>query len=405
MEAPATPASVASAPPPPARRRGRRAFIVLAVLSVAAIGGFLFYRWWHRGQIETDNAQIDAETVPISARIGGVVATVHVHDHERVEVGAPLLALDPAELDARVRQADAELAAARAQLASALAQVEIVKASSTGGRSSATAQLDATGATVRSTTAQIAAAEASAARARHDQDRAKIELDRATKLFGESAITATSLEQTQAAFDAAQAALEQATAQVAAMREQRRTAEARVAEARGHVVQSAPVDAQVAAASAAADLAAAKVAGAEAALDRAHLDREHAEVKAPIAGTASRVSAHPGQTLAAGQPFVVIVSDEKFVIANIKEDDVHRIAPGQRATVLVDAYDGTTLAGTVESISPATGSRFSLIPPDNATGNFVKVVQRVPVRIKLAAVPAGMDLRAGLSADVTIYVK
>lgn len=386
------------------RGRGRRAFIYLAVAAVVAVGGYLLYRWWTGGTTETDNAQIDAETVPISARVGGIVVAVHVRDHDRVKEGAPLLDLDldTAELDAKVRQVAAELAAARAQLASAKAQLEIVKASSSGGMQSATAQLDASGANVRAADAQIAAAAANVARAKAEHDRAKTDLERAKRLRNEGAIPGTALEQAQASFDTTRAALDQAAAQLAAAREQRRLSTARVAEARAHVVQSAPVDAQVGGAAAAVELATANVARAEAALDRARIDRQHANVTAPVAGRVSRVSAHVGQTMAVGHPFVVLVPDEMFVIANIKESDVDRVRPGQRAEIEIDAFPDLELEGTVESISPATGARFSLIPPDNATGNFVKVVQRVPVRIKLASVQH--DLRAGLSAEVTIHV-
>lgn len=382
------------------RRRGRRAFIYLAIAAVVAVGGYLLYRWWTGGTIKTDNAQIDAETVPISARVGGVVVAVHVRDHDRVKVGAPLVDLDTAELDAKVRQSDAELAAARAQLASAKAQLEIVKASSSGGMQSATAQLDASGANVRAADAQISAAAANVARAKAEHERAKADLERAKRLRAEGAIPGTALEQAQASFDTTRAGLDQATAQVGAARELRRLSTARVAEARAHVVQSAPVDAQVGSAAAAVELATANVARAEAALDRARIDRRHANLTAPISGRVSRVSAHVGQTMAVGQPFVVLVPDEMFVIANIKESDVDRVRPGQRAEIEVDAFPDLELEGTVESISPATGARFSMIPPDNATGNFVKVVQRVPVRIKLGSVER--ELRAGLSAEVKI---
>ena len=180
-------------------------------------------------------------------------------------------------------------------------------------------------------------------------------------------------------------------------------AESRVAEAQGHVTQSAPVDAQVAGAQAAAKLAEAQVKAAQVAHDRAKLQRSYANVTAPTAGTISKLGAHAGQSIMAGQTLLMLVPTETYVVANFKESQVGGMKAGDTVDVELDAYPGETLHGIVDTVSPATGARFSMMPPDNATGNFVKVVQRVPVKITWTTPPA-IAMRPGLSADVTVHV-
>jgi len=384
--------------------RGRKAFTILAIVSALAIGGYLFYGWMTRGRVRTDNAMVDADVTPVSARVGGTVATVHVADHQRVEANAPLIDLEPADLAAGLARAEAELAAAVAQAAAADAQVEIVRASSTGGRSSAQAQVSASGASARTADAQVKAAQATLARAQADLERTRSDLAREQELLAKGALPGATVEHTRSAFEVAQAAADAARAQLAAAQEQRRLAVANVAAAEGRFEQSSPVEAQVRAAEAQARLAHARVDAAAAAVEQARLELAHARVTAPIAGTVSRLAVHPGQGVSPGTPLVVIVPDETYVVANLKETEIHRIEPGEPVDIEIDAFPDRTFHGKVASIAAATGARFSLLPPDNATGNFVKVVQHVPVKIVWDPPPTGVPLRAGLSAEVTIHV-
>ncbi|HVK78180.1 MAG TPA: HlyD family secretion protein [Kofleriaceae bacterium] len=384
--------------------RGRKAFTILAIVSALAIGGYLFYGWMTRGRVRTDNAMVDADVTPVSARVGGTVATVHVADHQRVEANAPLIDLEPADLAAGLARAEAELAAAVAQAAAADAQVEIVRASSTGGRSSAQAQVSASGASARTADAQVKAAQATLARAQADLERTRSDLAREQELLAKGALPGATVEHTRSAFEVAQAAADAARAQLAAAQEQRRLAVANVAAAEGRFEQSSPVEAQVRAAEAQARLAHARVDAAAAAVEQARLELAHAHVTAPIAGTVSRLAVHPGQGVSPGTPLVVIVPDETYVVANLKETEIHRIEPGEPVDIEIDAFPDRTFHGKVASIAAATGARFSLLPPDNATGNFVKVVQHVPVKIVWDPPPTGVPLRAGLSAEVTIHV-
>jgi len=384
------------------RRKAKRAYLILAVIASAIAGGWLVHRWWTSGEQRTDDAQIEADVVPISARVAGTLATARVHDNQLVKAGDVLFEIDPASFDVEIARAEAELEAARAQEAAARAQVAIVQSSTTGGLSSARAALTGASASVRGAADTIRAAEAAVARANADLKNAESELARAQQLIAKQAITRRDLEHAEQARDVAQAALAAATAQLDAARDQRGQAIARVAEAEGRVAQSAPIDQHVAAAEAAAALAAARVKAATAALAKAKLDRAHATVTAPIAGVVSKLAVHPGQSIGVGQTLLMLVPEETYVVANFKETQIAHMRPGDPVDVELDAYEGE-LHGVVDTLSPATGARFSLIPPDNATGNFVKVVQRVPVKIRWKDAPK-VALRPGLSAEVTVHV-
>lgn len=396
-----TATSPGAAPAP--RRRGARAFVILGIVAALAIAAYLVHGWWMRGKVTTDNAMVDADVVMVAARVGGPVVRVAVTDNQRVAVGDPILEIDPADYEIKVRQAEADLDAARAQVEAAEAQIEVVTASSSGGKSSAEAHLSASSASVRSAAAQVKVAEAALDRARTELARVDVDFVRTRKLFEQSALPQAQLDAATSAHDAAASAVAQAQAQVAAAREQQRLAEAGVAEARGRVAQSEPVDAQVRAVQAAAHLARARVAAAEVALEQARDNLAKTVVKAPIAGTVSKLAVRAGQTAAPGQTVVAVVPDETYVIANFKETEVGAIKPGQPVEIELDAFPDRTFHGVVDSLSAATGARFSLLPPDNATGNYVKVVQRVPVKIVWKDEP-GVALRPGMSADVTVHV-
>ncbi|HEU0035459.1 MAG TPA: HlyD family secretion protein [Kofleriaceae bacterium] len=384
------------------RRRARRAYTILGVVAAIVAAVWLGHRWYTAGKQTTDDAQVEADVVPIGARVAGVVKVTRVHDNQQVKAGDVLFELDTADLDVELARTQAELEAARAQEAAAKAQVAIVQSSSTGGLSSARAALTGAGANARGASDAIRAAEAAVARARADLATAQSELDRTQTLVEKSALTRRDLEHAQQARDVAKAALDAATAQLDAAREQRHLAQSRVAEAEGRVTQSAPVDQQVAAAEANAALAAARVKAAEVALQRAKLNRSYAVVTAPVAGTISKLGAHAGQAIVANQPVLMLVPDDTYVVANFKETQISAMKIGDPVDIELDAYEGT-FHGVVDALSPATGSRFSLIPADNATGNFVKVVQRVPVKIRWTSLPP-VTMRPGLSAEVTVHV-
>ncbi|HVV53374.1 MAG TPA: HlyD family secretion protein [Polyangia bacterium] len=388
----------------PAKRK-RRPFAILAVVALVVVAVVGVYTLMTAGRENTDDAQIAADMVPVATRVAGAVVRVHIQENQQVKRGDLLIEIDPNDYEARVQQAQAELATAEAQAAAAQAQVEIVEATSKGGLASAKAALSGSTAGVQSAGAQLAAARAELARTDAELKKAEIDLGRARTLRQANAVPQERLDSAQIAADAARAAKAQAEAQVSLAEDARRSAESRVGEARGKVSQSAPVAPQIAAARANADLAQARVRSADAALALAKLQLGYTKITAPADGYASKLTVHEGQLVTMGQPLIELVPTATYVIANFKETQVGRMHVGQPVEVSVDAFPGRTFQGKLESLSGGTGASFSLLPADNATGNFVKVVQRVPVRVAWVNPPADVSLRAGLSADVTVDVR
>lgn len=406
MSTTTTSASTEAAPAIPRPNKGAaRSYLILAAVVATALVGWFAFRSYSKGRENTDDAQVDADVVPIASRVAGTVLKAHVKDNDVVTKGQLLVELDPAELRAKVRQTEAELAAAKAQAASADAQVAIVSASSKGGLSAARAQLSGSAASVGSADAQIDAAKAAVARAEAETQRADLERQRAENLERDQAIPKAQVDTARTNAAAARAALAQARAQLAVVEDMKRAAQTRVSESAARVEQSAPVDAQLAAAKANADLAHARVESADAQLADAKLKLEYARIVAPASGVLSKLAVREGQLVQPGSPIVSIVPEATYVVANFKETQVGNMKPGQHATIEVDAFPGHRFEGTVVSTSPATGARFSLMPPDNASGNFVKVVQRVPVKIAWTNLPAEIRVSAGMSADVTVQTR
>lgn len=385
------------------RRKGKRAYLILATVATVVAGGWLLHRWWTQGEEKTDDAQVEADVVPIASRVAGTLKTARIHDNQAVKAGDVLFEIDPEGFDIDIARAEAELEAARANARAADAQVAVVKSSSKGTLSSARAAVTGASASAHGATSTIKAAEAAVARAKADLAVAETELGRAQDLIEKDAITRRELDIATQTRDVTRAALAAAQAQLDAARDSRSQALARVAEAEGKVAQSAPVDDQVATAEATAALAAARVKAATAALAKAKLDRAHATITAPIDGVVSRLAVHAGQSIKVDQTLVMIVPTTTYVVANFKETQIAHMKPGNKVDIELDAYEGH-FEGVVDTISPATGARFSLLPPDNATGNFVKVVQRVPVKITWHDAPK-IALRPGLSAEVVVHVE
>ena len=359
-----------AAPPPPedaAEPNGRRKpwMLVLGVV-VGVIVLALAARavWFALVHVSTDDAQVDGHITPISPRIGGFVISIRVQDNEQVKAGDTLVVLDDRDMRARLAQADADLAQA------------IASVGSRGKVGQAVAQLD-------QAKAAAAAAEATVLQRQADAEKATNDLERARALSARNIVSRQAL-------DAAEAAARATAAQLTAAQ---RTA--------------AAAEEQVTASGAALTGSEARVAAARAARDLAALQLSYAVVTAPVSGVVSKKSVEIGQLVQAGQPLMSVVPlEDVWVVANFKETQVEGIEPGAPATVKADAYPGRVFAGSVESLSPATGAKFSLLPPDNATGNFTKVVQRIPVRIRIEGpVDTLHPLRPGMSVDVTIRSK
>ena len=397
----AVPPSVAPPEPEPPRNKRRPFVIVGAIIALmlVGIGGYLLLT---AGEEGTDDAQVMADMVPVATRVAGQIVKVAIVENQLVKKGDLIAQIDDADYVAKVKEAEADLLSNQAQAQAADAQVAVISASSKGGLTSARSALMGSTVSVGSAEAQVAAARAALARAQADVHKAELDLNRAKELKAANAIPQQQLDNAQSAYDVAEAALQQAKANVAVADEAKRMAQERVGEARGRLSQSSPIEAQIAAARAQADLAHARVQSAQAQLDIAKLQLSYTKLVAPNDGLASKLSVHEGQLVTVGSPVIELVPIKTYVIANFKETQLSKMKPGQRTDIKIDAYPGRKFSGKVESLSGGTGSSFSLLPADNASGNFVKVVQRVPVRIAWDTLP-DVPLRAGLSADITVH--
>jgi len=391
--------------PPPAAKKRARPYFILAGAAGAVLLVYFAFRSWTAGRENTDDAQVAVDMVPIGARVSGALVSVPVVDNQAVQKGDLLALIDPADYDSRVKQAQAQLTAAKAQAQAADAQQLIVAANSKGGLSTARAVLLGSESSVAGADAQVFAAQAAVERAQAEVVRADADLERAEGLRKDDAIPQAQFDTLKAEALTQRAALAQAQAQLAAATEMKNTARTRIAEAQGRVEQNTPVEAQLAKAQADAELAHARVAGAQAELALAQLNLSYTRIVAPCDGHISRLGVHEGQLVSAGQTVTNVLPNTTYLVANFKETQVGEMRSGQPADVSLDAYPGRSFEAKVQSVSYGTGAQFSLLPPDNASGNFVKVVQRVPVKLVWTQLPNDVVVQAGLSADVTVNTR
>ena len=398
---PPLPEAPAAAPARPGFRQRRSTQVFAGLVALAIVGGL--GAWvLGRGKESTDDAQVEGRVVSVSPRVSGQVARVLVVDNQSVKQGDLLVEIDPRDLDARLASARADLEAARAGLASAQVSLRLTQANSDaslrqarGGLTQATSGVQATRSALAQVRAEVEAAEAAARLAESDWTRAQ-ELARA------EAIARADLDSRRARAEQAHAALEQARAHLASTEANLASSGGGVTTAQGRLAAAETAPDQVKAAEVAVQAAQARVDQAQAAYDLAALNRSYAEVRAPVDGAVSRRTVEQGQLVSPDRPMMALVPlQDVWVVANFKEDQIGGMRPGQKATVRVDTYGRREFQGHVESLAGASGARFALLPPDNASGNFVKVVQRVPVLVRLDR-PADLPLRPGMSATVTV---
>jgi len=385
------------------KRASRRPFLVVGLVVLIGIVALVVYVMRTRGQESTDDAQVEGDVVTISVRVPGLVVAVPAEDNHRIKKGDLIAQVDETEYAARVKQALAELAQARAQTTQAEAQEQMVAASAKGGIVAGQALVAGSSYAVRGAHANVASARAAVDLAEGDERSAVLDLTRYKALREANAVPQSKLDDAHAAADRARATVAQARAALNASEEQEHAADARVSEAQGHLNQSAPIETQLNAARANTELQRGRVTGAEAAVALAQSQLDATHVVAPADGLLTNLSLHPGVLAAVGTPVALLVPPEVYVVANFKETQVGKLRPGQPVTVSVDAFAPRMFEGNVDTIAGGTQGRFSLLPLDNAGENFVKVVQRVPVKIRLAA--SDVLLLPGLSAGVTVNVR
>ncbi|HEX6534633.1 MAG TPA: HlyD family secretion protein [Gemmatimonadaceae bacterium] len=350
----------------PERSGGRRKLVlpIIALVVLAALVWGVKEFLYARAHESTDDAQVDGHIIPVLAKVGGYLTTVTVEDNDSVRAGQVLARIDDAEYKLHLAQAEAELAAARAA----------------AGTDQTTGQAEAAVATA---TSQRAALDAQIAAARAANDKAQADLARMKELVAKHIVSAQQL-------DAAQAAASAAAANLQAVQRQAAAGGAGVVSARAGV-----------------RLAEARLEAARAQLQNARLQLGYTTVTAPVSGIVSKKLVEVGQLVQPGQMLMSVVADTGvWVTANFKETQLSDMRVGQPVEIDVDAYGGCQAEGRVQSLSAATGAKFALLPPDNATGNFTKVVQRVPVRIQVTkGCGPTRPLRPGLSVDAHVQTK
>ncbi|HET7544408.1 MAG TPA: HlyD family secretion protein [Polyangiaceae bacterium] len=382
----------------PRSKRG----LVLGLIATAVLAGGGFWYLTHHGLENTDNAQIDGDVVSVPARVGGVVTKVLFAENQRVKTGDLLAELDAAPAQARLAEAEANLFAARAQADAADATAHVAETTAIGDKSVADASLITASVGAASSSDQIKEASAQLDSAQTSLAQAQVDSDRAKRLLSTGAISQAESDRTDTQLKVAQSAVDVARARLTSIKSSAAQAQSRVVEAKAKAKISNDVATQIQLAQARAKAAHAQVDTAKAARDLAALDLSYTKIVAPNDGVVSKKSINVGQMLSPGQGIVQLVTDKLWVTGNFKETQIARMRVGQPASVEVDAFSGTELVGEVESFSGATGSKFTLLPPDNATGNFTKVVQRLPVRVRLHELPPGIALRPGMSVDLTV---
>jgi membrane fusion protein (multidrug efflux system) len=400
--------------------RLRPARIIVPIVLVGALAVAGYYLWQYFGTYEsTDDAQIDGHLNAISARISGQVNEVLVEDQQMVKKGDVLVKIDPRDYEVAAAKAEADLADAAATLESSRTDVPITStntdstllnakslhADAEAGMTGARRQLSASQARLETARAQVNEAEANYKKAADDVGRYQQLVDKdeiSRQIYDQSVQTAAAAKATLAARTASvNEAQHNVTVSEAAILQ----ADARISQAQASIEAAMTAPQQIAVSRARARSSAAKVAQQKALLDQARLNLSYCTIVAPVSGIANRKTVETGQNVSPGQQLLVIVPlDDIWVTANFKETQLRHMKAGQKVKFSVDAYN-REYSGHLSGIGGAAGSRLSLLPPENATGNYVKVVQRIPVRIDLEPGQNGDHLlRPGMSVDPKVYL-
>ena len=393
----------------------RRLLIVVGVLVGIAGITWATYAWVHaQSHVSTDDAYVESAIAPLAAKVSGHVVSMTIVDNQPVKAGEVLLRIDPRDYQAKVDQVKAAVAVAAASFQAVRSETQLTRETTQAQGEEAAAALEASRvaeqtaeaavdesrARLESRRAALAAITAEVAGSRSGAVQAAREKDRFRRLVESGYVSQREFDQTEAADAAAASALDAIQRRVTQFEREVQLGEAELAgrafavkQARQRVIELRATLNRV---------------ESKADLGLAELQLSYTDVRAPIDGLISRKSVELGQMVQVGQPLLAIVPlHDVWVLANFKETQLGRVRAGMTALVEIDTFPGKVFNGTVDSISAGTGARFSLLPPENATGNWVKVVQRVPVKIRLEAKDFGNPhtLRAGMSAVVTVRVK
>jgi membrane fusion protein, multidrug efflux system len=392
----------------PESKTNRKFIIAGVVVLLIAIAGFFY--WKSTFTEDTDDAQVDGNLYQVSSRVSGQVLKVYVEENQKVEAGAPLLEIDPRDYQVAVEQAEANLASAQASYVQATVNVPITSVSVKTNITTSGSDVLGSTASVAQAQKQVQVAQAQVAQAEANAVKAQLDVDRYTPLVQKDVISKQQFDAAVAQNAASKAAVLQAEAQVLSAQEQVRQATQKLAQSHAQEQQAAQNGpSQVKVQQAAANAALANVNQAQARLDQAKLNLSYTHVVAPVAGIINKKNVQVGGNLSVGQDILTVIPlVDLWVTANFKETQLQEMHAGQPVTIKVDALGGRTFHGKVTQIGGATGSKLSLFPPENATGNYVKVVQRIPVRIdftNLQQENGDYALRPGFSVTPKVSVK
>ncbi len=409
--APATNSSEThSAEPPPSyhaseflRRRPRVRLFLISAAIVLLVGGFFAWRYFSSYE-STDDAQVDGHLMPLSARISGYVLRVNVDDNQYVHRGDVLVEIDPRDYQVAVDQAGAEAANAEATARSLGIDVPVTHVNTTSQISTSEADVANAQAGIAVAQQQLDAARAQLVQAQANDVKAQNDLVRYKQLVEKQEISQQLYDQAVAAATASDAAVSAAKSDVAAGEQQVAQARARFAQAQASWQYSQTGPQQVASIRNRAEAAAAVAKEKQAALEQAELNLGYTKIVAPVDGVVQK-SVEVGMNVQPGQQLLTIVPlDDIWITANFKETQLKSMKPGQRAEIKADV-NGRTYKGHVDSVAGSSGARLSLLPPENATGNYVKVVQRIPVKIVLEpGENKDHSLRLGMSVEPKVFV-
>ncbi len=383
---------------------GFRIAIVIAVV-VLLVVGFFAYRYFTSYE-STDDAQIDGHINSISARISGHVIKLNVDDNQEVKAGTVLVEIDPADYQVAYERAKADFADAQAAALAAGVTVPITSVNTSSQVSSSEADVNSARAGIQVAKQQFQAAQAELQEAQANNVKAQNDLGRYKQLVDKQEISQQQYDQAVAASKASAAAVEAARASADAAQQQVTQAEGKLVQAQANWRQAQTAPKQMEITRAKADSALAEAQRKKADLDQAQLNLQYTKVVAPVNGIVSNRTVEVGQNVAPGQELMKIINlDDIWVTANFKETQLRNMKVGQHVTIEVDA-NGRDYKGKVDSIAGASGARFSLLPPENATGNYVKVVQRIPVKIVLdPGENSDHSLRPGMSVTPKVGIR
>ncbi|CAN5412521.1 HlyD family secretion protein [soil metagenome] len=392
----------------PESKSGRK-FIIIAVVLLLVIAAGFFY-WRSTFSEETDDAQVDGNLYQVSSRVAGQVVKVYVDDNQTVQIGQLLVEVDPKDYQVGLEQAQANLASAQAQYIQATVNVPITRITTGTSVTNARSDVRGSSASVAQAQKQVEVSQARVEQAKANAEKARLDVERYTPLVQKDVISKQQFDGAVAQAAATRAAVLEAEAGVLSAQEQVRQAQQRLAQSNAQsqqAIENGP--SQIKAQQAAANAAEAMVKQAQAKVDQAQLNLSYTKITAPATGIINKKNVQIGGNLSIGQDLLTIIPlTDLWVTANFKETQIEKMHANQPVTLKVDALGGRKFHGKLTQIGGATGSKLSLFPPENATGNYVKVVQRIPVRIdftNLKEENKDLALRPGYSVTPEVEVK